>query len=1088
MAKTSAGRFLVIALLFTLPATAQVNTADIVGKVLDPKGLAVGGAKITVTNTETGFTREGRTGDTGDYAVTLLPAGTYKVTVEKEGFSTTVYEKVELAVGSKQTLDVTLKLGQAREVVTITEEPPLLEFTRSEIGGAVSPLEVKELPILDRNFAGLMYLIPGVRPSHGFDPTKTRVGNLSVNGIDGRAISVNVDGGDNKDNVVGGQVQNFTLEGIQEFNVITNRYTVESGRALGAIVNVVTKSGTNTLHGSAFGLFQSSTFNRKSFFDRSAGPDRRIGTDDDLIRSKPVYHRYHLGGSAGGPLIKDKLFIFGAYEHKREPGSISASPTALVELPLFPLAATVGQLEVPYFHHLLTVKMDHNWSNRHHFSYRYGRERWITSNDQLGNPFITDLSQANSNANQFHDLTIQHSYAMSSNKVNAFNVHFSDFVNEILPAPGRSFTLNVAGGGTATNPRIVFSSPAVVEIGQNVNVPQQTLIRKYQFRDDFSWTVNRHTMKFGANYIYLAKLGGYFFFGANGYEIIFWDIPSRIVTDTAVYPQGFATGGAVRELRFSTGTGRHDQRPHQFALYFQDDWKVMPRLTLNLGLRWDANVDFLPRQLGGSLTETNRTIAILQQVLAANPSSAAAQPGLQRIRDIVGDTEKLRRTIPSWREFQPRVGFAWDPFGSGKHVIRGGYGIAFDQVFQNLTLFSMQQTHPILYQTTVSLATSIRPEVCNPMDPAQPLCRFRFGVDPLPAGGSGLSTIAQGAFGRINDPRMRDPYAQQWSIGWAWQFRPDYAFSADYYHVLGIAEPRVQNINPQILPVCDARYPGSNPADARCVRGATSRFFDRVFVDGGFPLDMAGRPRLEQINMIGTTNRSRFDSINFVLRKRYSRNFTAQASYVLSWSRSWGGRPSSSYSGNAIAIAPENQFKRSEFGPTVVDELQRLTLSGHFRLPYGFEVSPIFQAASARPYGFRAGADTDGDGLITLDRVCEGSTVENPLIPGVRGTPFLCQQLPVGALRGDPFAQLDVRFAKAVKFGERYTVRMFWELHNLANTNNFGNNFGTNASDPTLFHRPQSYFGGTGGDRTGGAGFGAITGPRRSQFGFRFEF
>ena len=487
---------------------------------------------------------------------------------------------------------------------------------------------------------------------------------------------------------------------------------------------------------------------------------------------------------------------------------------------------------------------------------------------------------------------------------------------------------------------------------------------------------------------------------------------------------------------------------------------------------------------------TNRTIAIFQQVVAANPTAAAAQDGLTFLRGIVGNDSNLRRTTASWKEFQPRVGFAWDATGSGKLVIRGGYGIAFDQVFQNLTLFSQQQTHPILYQTVLSQV-----DTAPPPTPAGPLATYRFGVDPLPAGATGLNTLAFGAVGRINDPRIRAPYVQQWSIGGAWQFHPDYALSIDYYHALGIAEPRVQNINPLLSSLCQAntdgtpRYrPGGNPSDPRCVRGASTRFLDPVVA----AVPGVGAGRLTQSNMIGTTNRSMFDGINFVLNKRYSNHFTMRVSYVLSWSRSFGGRPTSSYSGNGIAVTPDRQFLPGEFRPTLVDERHRFVWNGVFELPWGFQISPIFQASSARPLMFRSGRDTDGDGRTTVDRVCAGSTISAPIIPTVTagiGSNFGCQQVPVNSLRGDPFVQLDTRFGWSYSIKERMKIRLYYEFFNLFNTDNFGNCIETNASLGSAFNQPVGYFGCAGGDRTAGQGFGpAITGPLRSQFGFRFEF
>jgi len=222
--------FFILAFFINVSVFAQATTADITGTVVDQAGAVVAGANVTVTNTGTGLERQTVTTGTGDYSIALLPPGDYEVKVGAAGFSTVV-QKVSLVIGQRQTLNISLRPGAVTEVITVSAEVPLVDTTKSEIGAAVSPLEVRELPILDRNFAGLTYVIPGVRPAEGFDPTKTRVGNFTSNGGDGRAVDVNVDGGDNKDNVVGGMLQAFTLEGIQEFNVVTDRYTAESGRS-----------------------------------------------------------------------------------------------------------------------------------------------------------------------------------------------------------------------------------------------------------------------------------------------------------------------------------------------------------------------------------------------------------------------------------------------------------------------------------------------------------------------------------------------------------------------------------------------------------------------------------------------------------------------------------------------------------------------------------------------------------------------------------------------------------------------------------------------------------------------------------------
>ena len=313
-------------------------------------------------------------------------------------------------------------------MVEVTEETPLIDSTSSEIQGNVSPLEARTLPVIDRNFAGLMTLVAGVRPAENFDPTKTRSGNVSVNGSDGRAVDYNVDGGDNKDNVIGGIVQNYTMEGIQEFNVVTDRYGADSGRAVGAVVNVISKSGTNQVHGTLFGLFQNSGLN--------ATPAVPPGLE------KAKFHRYQYGGSVGAPIVKNKLFIFGAFEQKREPGSIAVDPGAFGELQtlasVFPdLADPVGQLPFPYIDDLVTIKGDWHINDKQNAYIRYGREKWTNPNDQLGSPIVTDLSQSNSDINQFHSLVLSHNWAISDNKINTVSLQFQDFFNGI-PSFARS--------------------------------------------------------------------------------------------------------------------------------------------------------------------------------------------------------------------------------------------------------------------------------------------------------------------------------------------------------------------------------------------------------------------------------------------------------------------------------------------------------------------------------------------------------------------------------------------------------------------------------------------------------------------------
>jgi len=294
-------RTVLLSLFLILPFAflwSQEITGSIGGTILDSQGAAVTKAEVTATNPSTGFTRTTTSNETGAYVLPLLPPGTYELKVHAASFSTVEQKGITLQVGQSLTVNETLKPGGATVVLEVTSAVAQIETSSSQVVGSVSQSEVSSLPILNRNFSGLETLIPGVRQAEGFDPTKSRVGNISVNGGDGRQVDTNVDGGDNKDLVVGGLVQNFTMEGIEEFNVLTDHYSAEAGHSVAAVVNVISKSGTNTLHGSLFGLFQNSSLNKNDYFTLKGCSDSGISSSDC---AKPLLHRYHYGGSIGGP-------------------------------------------------------------------------------------------------------------------------------------------------------------------------------------------------------------------------------------------------------------------------------------------------------------------------------------------------------------------------------------------------------------------------------------------------------------------------------------------------------------------------------------------------------------------------------------------------------------------------------------------------------------------------------------------------------------------------------------------------------------------------------------------------------------------
>ena len=1028
----------------------QATTGEITGRVLDAAGASVPGATVVARNEGTGLTRQTTTDSDGDYTLTQLPPGTYAVSAELTGFKRATRRAVPVNVGTRVTLGFDLAVGDMTEAVEVTADASLIETTKSDISGVVTPEEITNLPLLNRTFAGLTIIMPEARPVGNFDPTKTRIGNFAMSGGDGRQLDVNVDGGDNKDNVVGSLIQNFAYESIQEFQVSQHRWTAEAGRSVGGVVNVISKSGTNDLRGSLFGSHRGDETRAMDYFEkqrRAANPNFQ----------KAEFERQEVGGSIGGPIVRDKLFFFGAVERFRERSNNVLTEAALNQIRAIPGASPDSSIPTPYDDTLATVKVDFHPATNHTLFGRFAYQDQSSPNDQIAVPATADINNGNTNNTTNYDFVANHTWTVSGSKLNQFAFHFQDFANEILP--------NVTGVPLLTFPSVLT--------GPNGNTPQQTLVKKYQFRDDFTWQAGDHGVKFGANYIY-TKMGGYFYFGASGYNVAFFDDPQTIASNTTLYPQGFATPGAARQIQFAAGEASHVQNFHQVAFYAQDDWRVSRKLTLNLGLRWDANIGNLPDQ-----TE-NRTIRILQQL--DDPLA----------REITSDAGLLSKSTPSYKEFQPRLGFAYDVAGNGRTVIRGGYGIFYDQLFQNLTLFSLSQSGPEIFSTLINLTNSA-------VGVGQ-LANFRYGIDPLPpVPPPNYAILPNGSVGRINDPRAEEPYVQKFSIGFQKALGDRWSLSSDFVHTLGLHEPRFQVINPRIEEICNPAYPNSTPSSPRCQRGVNSRYFDQAFVAAGMPAN-----RLEAINMFTTTNRSLYDSWATTLKGRFGDSMLS-VSYVLASSRSWGGQPTASYSGNGIAIDPQVQFNEEEFGPTRLDERHRLVLSGVLDLPLGFQVAPILQLASARPYSLNTGFDIDGDGQATVDRICEG--VDPRAVFDARGNtaalralnPLGCRQSQVNQQRGgfrvNPdgsveevsgrYFNIDVRVTKTFGVGDRLKFKVYSDLYNVLNTENlyFGSNGRLGLSVATAaatFMQPSSLY---------GPGFGPPVGrPFTAVFGARVEF
>src|SRR6266702_3421344 len=294
------------------------------GTVFDASQAVIAGAEVGITSVTTGSKRTMNTNNTGNYRFDLLPAGAYKLTVSSAGFSTAV-QNIELLVGQTATANITLAPGATTQTVEVAGSNPLVDVLKTSVSDEITPTEVEALPMVGRDVANLAYLAPGVKAADSYDPTKNRYAILSVNGDGGRNVNVTVNGVDNKDNTVGGPVMQLPLEAVEEFKISTQRFSAVNGKTQGAAINMITKSGSNTLHGSAFGVFRDQAFNALNYFEK---------TENGGTGQKSPYSRQVFGGSFGAPIIKDKLFGFFALERQRESTSLAETPFAFDQLSL----------------------------------------------------------------------------------------------------------------------------------------------------------------------------------------------------------------------------------------------------------------------------------------------------------------------------------------------------------------------------------------------------------------------------------------------------------------------------------------------------------------------------------------------------------------------------------------------------------------------------------------------------------------------------------------------------------------------------------------------------------------------------------
>jgi outer membrane receptor protein involved in Fe transport len=738
-------------------AHAQVAGATLSGTVTDPSGASIPQAQVVITNVSTGVPRNVTTDSAGFYTAPNLLPGTYEIRTTATGFSTQVQRGITLTVGAQQALNITMQVGQVSQTVEVSTEAPTVELTSSTLSAQVSGATVRELPLNGRSWTDLANLQPGVitAESHTLNGDQNRGfgAQISISGgrpqlnnyrLDGISINDYANGGPGS--VLGG---NLGVDAIQEFSVLTSNYSAEYGKTAGGVVNAITRSGTNQFHGSGYEFIRNSAVDARGPFD---GP------------SIPPFKRNQFGASAGAPIRKDKTFIFGDYESIRQalgqtaastvlstsaragnlcsappgpppgcsPSSVTVDPAVAKFLALEPLpngpviAGTKGNGDTAAFNfapvqvvneNFFTIRVDQNISDKDKLLGTYSFDNAPSSvPDAFDNVLNAQLDRR-------QIVAVEETHTFSAN-----------FVNSVRLGYNRSHT-QAAGGIQAINPAAVdpalswapgFTNAARVlsfaglsQIGPGLSAPQFLYFwNAYQGYDDAFVSKGLHSLKFGATFEndqMNAETRTADFVGTYSFTSI-----ANFLTNNS---------SKVRGALPSVLTPRY-MRTAIFGAYLQDDWRVRPNLTLNLGVRYEMTT---------GITEDKGKLTNLVPISAATVSGGISTPAPRLGAPYFSN--------PTLKNFEPRVGFSWDPFKTGKTAVRGGFGM-FDVL-------------PLLY-TTITLNGRGAPffNIVSTSNANQLAGQF-------PAGGQAAILAAPGKptveYGSIESQPHRD-YVMQWNF------------------------------------------------------------------------------------------------------------------------------------------------------------------------------------------------------------------------------------------------------------------------------------------------------------------------------------
>ena len=962
--------------LMSVPAAAQGQSSAVQGHVLDDQGAALPGVVVLVTHQGSGTFRQVVSNPDGSYFVTGILPGPYRITAELTGFKKYERPDVLLTVGNTATLDITLGLGGVEESITVSAAAPLIDTTSKQIGANIGQAELAALPIMNKDWMYAVGLTPGIQVASSTASFSCE--SLIVGGGSNRSGNFSIDGGGNNDDYLGsscGSQVRPAIETVQEFQVLTNQYDAEFGRTAGAVVNVITKQGSNIIHGSLFDSYTDQRFTAPDFFVAQS----------NLV--KPQTEQKDWGGTLGGPIKKDKAHFF--YSMDRIVYAEGRSNT----FPARPELNYANTQTMYLWNHMVRfdqqINANNTWTARYLVEYsptfgRVARKETLAGRDQ---EFDIDRNTG-----------AKWNTVLGNNRVNELRVGYTHEKN--------GFTVPEVQNGVSMVDVAPTLSMLTFFDGPN-NGALFRIDNAYEVTEAYSQYLPQkmggdHDLKVGAQYIYSTinlpdqtDMNGRFTFSTD---------KAFNKSDPSTYPERlFIRVPAASDILMPTRVG---------VLFAQDKWH-RGNLTMNLGVRYDIESTPISNDF--------------------NPFFSKGAHAIDR------------------KDIAPRLGFAWKPGGSGKSLVRGGYGIFYDKV-------TLQTTTPFVSQGVYG--TSFTASFPNSSADPGP-SKGQLPTDPLLVNGPVVNRALvnalypPGSLGRntgivfVDSPDRVVPKTHQVSLGYERQLAQQMAFTLDYIHSWNRDQLITYDLNPGL-------------------RVDTSRTGKIAYTDTDHLAQQLGISAFgNQVLTRTNAGSSDFDGVNFSLEKRYSNNWAARVAYATGYARGNSEADQTNVNNYQLGADPRLDLN---FGPLNADRRQNLVVNGRVEIPRtrGLILSGVFRYMTGTPMSLiNSAVDADRNGLL-FDLLPAGSYCGT-------GVNAFCTDSQGGrnGARGPTFKQTDMKFAYRFHPRKESTIDANLELFNIFNTANFSN--------PTADQRLSDFL--VLSALSGGNGQ-----PRAMQFSVRFGF